>query len=146
MRQFIIVQQRKKKAAIMQKCKYEYLHIVWTICALMASIMTLVFRRLWNDIRTILICWCTLWTSRVWSDHRNLQILFLPLGLPVWGLPSPSRILLSSNSANLHNNSFLWNLLETTNICRLNLSNPSKQPHVCCHFSWLWAHPFGLSC
>lgn len=62
-----------------------------------------------------------------------------------WGLPCPRRILLSSNSADLHNNSFLWNLAETTNICGQNPSDPSKQPHVCCHFSWLWAHLFGLS-
>lgn len=69
---------RGKKAAIMQKCKYEYLHIVWTICALMASIMTLVFRRLWNDIRTVLICWCALWDSRAPPDRRNPWILGLP--------------------------------------------------------------------
>lgn len=62
---------RGKKAAIMQKCKYEYLHIVWAICALLASIMTLVFRQLWNDIRTILICWRTLWDQwrMIWPQN-----------------------------------------------------------------------------
>lgn len=74
---------RKKKAAIMQKCKYEYLHIVWTICALMASIMTLVFRRLWNDIRTILICWCT-FVEPVKYDMTTEIYKFGLTGLPVW--------------------------------------------------------------
>lgn len=116
----------------------------WTICALTASAVTPPREALkWHPYDINLLA------HFVEPVEYDLTTGFYKFCLYQWaslppGLPSPRGILLSSDSADLHNNSFLWNLLVTTNICRQNLSNPSKQPHVCCHFSWLWAHLFGL--
>lgn len=117
----------------------------WTICAPTASVMTPPWEALkWHPYDINLLA------HFVGPVEYDLTTELYKFCLYHWaplssGLPSLRRILLSSDSENLHSNSFLWNLLVTTNICRQSLSSSSKQPHVCCHFSWLWAHLLGLS-